>query len=306
MTVENMQKITAVVVTYNRLELLKKCIQSLREQTRKLNEIIVVNNSSADGTLDWLNSQDDLTIITQENSGSAGGQHTGIKTAYEKGYDWVWCLDTDIVTDRKALESFFLSKAINNDNIGFLSSTIFHKDGKLAYINIPYLENEDKIVQCYVKKEELPILSSSFGSVLFSRKAIKKVGFPNKEFFIWGDDVEYTFRIISAGFIGFLVNNSEAIHYAPSNSKYPFAYLPIKGIKMTFGVRNTVATLIIRGDILRKSRIKGLLSSLNFIVIIVIHRLKINIKNIINLPYLILYFLQGIVFYYKQVKKYYE
>ena len=42
-----MQKIAAVVVTYNRLELLKKCIQSLRDQTRRLDEIIVVNNKSA-------------------------------------------------------------------------------------------------------------------------------------------------------------------------------------------------------------------------------------------------------------------
>jgi len=303
---EKVQTVAAVVVTFNRLELLKKCIQSLREQIRKPDEIIVVNNSSTDGTLKWLNSQTDLTVITQENSGSAGGQYTGIKTAYEKRYDWIWCLDHDIVADKEALDFFFLSKCIYNDNVGFLSSTIFHKDGKLAYINIPFLENEEKIVQCYVKKEELPILSSSFGSVLFSRKAIKKVGFPIREFFIWGDDVEYTFRMIENGFRGFLINNSEAIHYAPTNSKYPFVYLPIKDIKMTLGIRNTVATLIIRGDILRKSRIKGLLSSLNFVFIVVIHRIKNNIKNIINLPYLILFFLQGIVFYYKQVKKYYD
>jgi len=303
---ENKQTVAAVVVTYNRLELLKKCIQSLRDQTRKLDEIIVVNNSSTDGTLKWLNSKTDLTVITQENSGSAGGQYTGIKTAYEKEYDWVWSLDTDVVVDEEALEFFFLSKCIYKNNVGFLSSTIFHKDGNLAYINIPYLESEEKIVQCYAKKEELPILSASFGSVLFSRNAIEKVGFPNREFFIWGDDVEYTFRIIRAGFLGFLINNSEAIHYAPSNSKYPFIYLPIKDIKMKLGVRNTVATLIIRGDILRKSRIKGLLSSLNFVVVVVIQRIKKNMKNITNLPYLILFFLQGIVFYYKQVKKYYD
>lgn len=303
---EDKQTVAAVVVTYNRLELLKKCIQSLKEQTRKLDEIIVVNNSSTDGTLEWLNSQTDLISITQENSGSAGGQYTGIKTAYEKGYDWVWSLDTDVVVDKNALENFFLSKGMNKDNIGFLSSTIFYKDGSLAYINIPFLENNEKIVRCYAENEELPILSASFGSVLFSRNAIMKVGFPNKEFFIWGDDVEYTFRIIRAGFIGFLINNSNAIHYAPTNSRDPFVYLPIKDIKMTLGVRNTVAILIVRGDILRKSRIKGLLSSLNFVAIVVIHRIKNNIKDIINLPYLILFFLQGIIFYYKQVKKYYD
>lgn len=306
MTLENQHTVAAVVVTYNRLELLKKCIYSIREQTKKPDEIIVVNNSSTDGTLDWLKLQDDLTVITQENSGSAGGQYTGIKTAYEKGYDWVWSLDTDVVVDKNALENFFLSKGINKDNIGFLSSAIFYKDGTLAYINIPYLENEEEIVQCYVKKEELPILSASFGSVLFSRNAIEKVGFPIKEFFIWGDDVEYTFRMIRAGLKGVLINNSKAIHYAPSNYKDPFVLLPIKDIKMTLGVRNTVATLIIRGDILRKSRIKGFLSSLNFVVTVVINRIRNDIKNIINLPYLILFFLQGIIFYYKHSKDYYD
>ena len=67
------------------MELLKECIQSLRNQTHKLDEIFIINNSSTDGTLEWLNTQTDLTVITQENSGSAGGQYTGIKTAYEKG-----------------------------------------------------------------------------------------------------------------------------------------------------------------------------------------------------------------------------
>jgi GT2 family glycosyltransferase len=82
-------KIAAVVVTFNRLELLKICITALREQTRKLDEIIVINNSSSDGSLEWFFEQNDLTLITQQNSGGTGSFHTRIKTAYEKGYDWI-------------------------------------------------------------------------------------------------------------------------------------------------------------------------------------------------------------------------
>ena len=96
-------KIAAVVVTYNRLALLQECITSLRNQTRKLDEIIVVNNSSTDGSFEWLNLQNDLAVITQENSGSAGGQHTGIKTAYEHGHDWIWCMDDDCIASKNAL-----------------------------------------------------------------------------------------------------------------------------------------------------------------------------------------------------------
>ena len=65
-------KITAVVVTFNRLELLKKGIESLRKQAR-LSNIIVVNNGSTDGTDKWLATQTDLRVINQENVGGSGG-----------------------------------------------------------------------------------------------------------------------------------------------------------------------------------------------------------------------------------------
>ena len=99
------QTVAAVVVTYNRIKLLKECIQSIRTQTRMPEEVIVVNNNSTDGTLEWLNEQKDLTVITQQNLGGAGGFHTGIKTAYEKGYDWVWCMDDDGLPEINALKN---------------------------------------------------------------------------------------------------------------------------------------------------------------------------------------------------------
>jgi len=100
-------KVAAVVVTFNRLELLKQCLRSLRNQTRKPDEIFVINNNSSDGTAEWLSHQADLTVITQKNSGSAGGQHTGIKTAYEKGFEWCWCIDDDCIAKENALQKLF-------------------------------------------------------------------------------------------------------------------------------------------------------------------------------------------------------
>ena len=71
--------IATVVVTYNRLTLLKECIDGLRKQTYMIDEIIIVNNCSTDGTLEWLNGQKNLTVITQENLGIADGLYTGMK-----------------------------------------------------------------------------------------------------------------------------------------------------------------------------------------------------------------------------------
>ena len=64
-------KIYAIVVTYNRLELLKKSIGALHRQQR-LDQIVVVNNGSNDGTEEWLDGQQDLHVIHQENVGGSG------------------------------------------------------------------------------------------------------------------------------------------------------------------------------------------------------------------------------------------
>ena len=77
-------RIAAVVVTFNRIDLLKSCIDSLQNQSRKLDEIIIVNNSSTDGTFEWLNEQRNLTVITQSNSGSISGRYTDIKICLRK------------------------------------------------------------------------------------------------------------------------------------------------------------------------------------------------------------------------------
>ncbi|MDX9924653.1 MAG: glycosyltransferase, partial [Ignavibacteriaceae bacterium] len=74
-------KIAAVVVTYNRLEYLKKCIDSLYNQSHQINKIIVIDNSSDDGTWEYLQSQEYVEAIKQKNSGGAGGFFAGIKHA---------------------------------------------------------------------------------------------------------------------------------------------------------------------------------------------------------------------------------
>ncbi|MBK6634329.1 MAG: glycosyltransferase [Chitinophagaceae bacterium] len=76
-----MEKVIAVVVTYNREALLSECITALRNQSRPLDAILIVNNGSTDGTETWLNQQNDLFFINQQNVGSSGGFSAGINWA---------------------------------------------------------------------------------------------------------------------------------------------------------------------------------------------------------------------------------
>ena len=84
--------IIAVVVTYNRMELLKRNIRCL-QQNKPISSIVIVNNGSTDGTTEWLAAQEGLTVINQTNVGGAGGFYTGIQYAYQAGADWIWCMD---------------------------------------------------------------------------------------------------------------------------------------------------------------------------------------------------------------------
>src|SRR4051812_22889241 len=107
-----MKTIAAVVVTFNRLNDLTLCIATLRAQTRPLDAIIVINNGSTDGTDAWLKTQPDLRVVTQPNLGGAGGFATGMQTAYEAGFDKLWCMDDDCVADPGALAALLDSPNI--------------------------------------------------------------------------------------------------------------------------------------------------------------------------------------------------
>ena len=103
-------KITAVVVSYNRKELLVDCIKSILSQTRKPDQVVIINNASTDGTLDTLKSMGYTTnpcifiISMEKNIGGAGGFHEGIKYAYNNNADWIWCMDDDCIPYPDALE----------------------------------------------------------------------------------------------------------------------------------------------------------------------------------------------------------
>ncbi|MHB9011464.1 MAG: glycosyltransferase [Ignavibacteriaceae bacterium] len=299
-------KIAAVVVTFNGLLHIKNSLEALKNQSHQLDEIIIVNNSSIDGTTEWLSDQKGIEHIIQKNSGSAGGQYTGIKNAYIKGYDYIWCLDQDIVPEQDALEKLLSTEEIKNENTGFLSSLILDKNLDIAYINVPYIRNFEEVLQALVMKSNIPIISASFGSLLIPKKAIEKIGLPVKEFFIWGDDVEYTMRMIQAGFKGFLVIESKAIHNGEDNNLDPFLVMDIRNKKTFFAIRNTFYVIRLRNKVVYKSLIRGILGCLSFYFIIIKNRFLYHGQNPYRYSILSLTALISSFFFVSNKKYYYD
>lgn len=217
-----MQSVDAVVVTYNRLELLKECVQALREQTYPLAKIIVVNNHSTDDTQAYLDdlAQEDSRVVPVElrdNVGGSGGFNNGLKyfMRYTKD-DFAWVMDDDTIPTADALKALMAKENQMHDkaDIGFLCSNVRWKDGSPAVMNVQAPAKDwDK----YSDDDVTKVASSSFVSVLLPRQVIATVGYPIKPFFIWGDDIEYTERVIKAGFEGLFVGDSLIHHKMAHN-----------------------------------------------------------------------------------------
>jgi len=197
--------ITAVVVTYNRLQYLKKVISALNNQSKKLDSIIVVNNGSTDGTKEWLSEQTGLFVINQENVGGSGGFYRGIKEAFDQGFDWIWCMDDDVYPREDRLREL-LSK--DNDDFGIfcpkriMGGKIFNAEFKKLNLSNPFrdmhqlpLTEED-----VTGNEVVTIEAMAFEGPLIKREVVEKIGLPNKDLFIIYDDTDYAYRCTLAGF----------------------------------------------------------------------------------------------------------
>lgn len=238
-----MKNVVAVVVTYNRLHLLKEAVEALRNQSLPASKIVVVNNGSTDGTSDWLVLQAGLLVINQKNSGGSGGFYSGIKYAASFHPDWIWIMDDDTICHRTALEKLIEKIAVvKTEKIGFLCSKGLWTDGEPHLMNLVDIKPVFNKTIPFNKYDEHNILIASgcsFVSSLINIEAVKEVGLPYKEFYIWGDDQEYTHRITKAGYLGLYCTDSTVLHKTPKNY---FAYIvtdtPSNLWKHKYGFRN--------------------------------------------------------------------
>ncbi len=202
-----MEKVVAVVVSYNRQGLLSECIQALRAQTRKPDEILVVNNGSTDNTEQWLSTQPDIKFITQANLGSGGGFSTGIQWAFKNNFTWIWCMDDDGYPAPEALQ-----RLLDHDSSdrSLMNCAVVSKDDRESFVwKTGGYTNIHSVNEPVIKNAGHP-----FNGTLIHRAIVERVGVPNPAYFLWGDETEYYYRIVRQNKIPVFTVTS-AIHYHP-------------------------------------------------------------------------------------------
>lgn len=198
-------KIVAVVVTYNRCQLLQKTINCLFS-TPGLDGVVVVNNCSTDGTREWLDAlrEECLTVIHQANVGGAGGFATGMKRAHEMGADWVWCMDDDVFPRPECLAH--LVEMTSWPGVGIMSprrlveGKVFTTEFKGFQLTGAFASTSIEPLRRLEVTEPVEIAGAAFEGLFISRRVIDTIGYPNTELFIFYDDTDYCLRALQAGF----------------------------------------------------------------------------------------------------------
>jgi len=224
-------KITALVVTYNRIEWLKKNVSAILSQTRKPDEFIIVDNASTDSTSEFLSvlsSTHDHIVVKRlnENIGGSGGFSTGLKTAVERGADWVWMMDDDALPYPDALKEVEWAISKVGNDVGVVLSKL---------VKSPNIIPKRKISNARI---------GTFVGFAVSANVVKKIGVPDAGFFIYADDYEYSLRVKKNGFRMVKIASSLIEHRDWIKQKrifrFPFSKPSIPPWKVYYIFRNTI------------------------------------------------------------------
>ena len=210
--------VAAVVVTYNRRELLLRCIDCLERQSAPGLDILVIDNASTDGTGEALAPMAASGRLRYENTGKnlggAGGFEYGVRLGTKLGYDYLWLMDDDSLPTPTALEALLKAAEAIKD-FGYLSGKVLWSDGSLCRMNVqrdPMLKNLRDF-----SAPRIPSGAATFVSLLLPTRIVRDVGLPIGAFFIWADDLEYT-RRISRRHPCYVIPASVTVHACATNN----------------------------------------------------------------------------------------
>ena len=243
-------KIGVVIVTYNRLDKLKIALESYEKQTVKPKYMLVVNNNSNDGTKEfleqWANVSlgiEKIIVNLDKNTGGSGGFYEGLKNSLELDSDWVWVADDDAYPKNDAFE--IAQKYVEqhkDENLSAICGTVFKSDGTTidcSHRRTIYKSLFNRISQPYsqpkdYEKAEFEINGFSYVGTMINKEKLKQTELTKKDYFIYYDDTEHSYRLSKLGKI-ICLPTMQVVHDAPHSEMSE-----IVKWKLYYLVRNTL------------------------------------------------------------------
>lgn len=262
-------RIGALVLTYNRQELLARCLEAIAGQSRAPDAAIVLDNGSTDGTADYLRARGrpELARVAafrvERNLGSAAGFDLLFRIAYRRGYDWLWCMDDDVVAEPSALEELCAAFAGNfaaPEAVGFLVSAAVSGRGEPS--NVPEIDLRAARFACPSWGDRLDrglvkLRWATFNSIMIPRSTLLAIGGLAADFQFGGEDVDFTLRA-SERAPGYLVGRSKVTHLRAAGGVF-------SALTQTDPQRIRMAAYYYRATLYMRRRYYSPLSALKFL-----------------------------------------
>ncbi|MDQ7997144.1 MAG: glycosyltransferase family 2 protein [Luteibacter sp.] len=206
--------ICAVIVTFNRVALLERCVAAMLAQTRLPDRILVVDNASSDDT------EARMTKISASeprvhyhrlasNTGGAGGFAEGLRVSSGEGFDWAWIMDDDAEPHEDALEAL---ERHAHDPMQLYGSVAVQGEQTSWMLTVMDEEPKRNIFRTADLRPVAPVRFLPFLGLLVHRDTVSRIGLPDAGFFIAADDVEYCMRAQRGGSQVFAVGSSRIEH----------------------------------------------------------------------------------------------
>ncbi len=236
-------RVVAVIVTYNRRDLLLESLAAVQAQRRQADTVIVVDNASVDGTAAAVRASFPAVRLTElgANYGGAGGFAYGMAQALGDAADLIWAMDDDTIPEPGALAALLAARGSYPGRApALVASTVLWTDGRPHPMNTPRAKPMAAAAERTAAAGSgcVPIRSASFVSVLVDAAECRRRGLPRADFFLWNDDFEFTTRLLR-GNIGLLSPDSVVVHKTKT-----FGSTDVDpGERFFYEVRNKIWTL---------------------------------------------------------------
>lgn len=202
--------VAIILVNWNSYRDTLECVDSIKESTYKNIKIVVVDNGSVDGSVEYLKkrSNEYQLILSQENTGFTGGNNLGISCALSLRADYIFLLNNDTLIESSAIEKLVYS-ALNDTAIGVVTPKIlFHPDRHLIWsagttfnwnrligLNFGY-KHEDGPEYNQIKHLDYAVGCA----LLIRRDVIETVGMLTEDYFATWEDVDFGLRVNRRGY----------------------------------------------------------------------------------------------------------
>ncbi len=213
--------ISIVIPNLNGINYLPGCLSSIREQTFKEFEVIVVDNGSTDGSVEFIKAgfPQALIIENRENRGFAAANNQGIKAA--KG-EYIATLNNDTEADRDWLANLYNAAVSSSDRTGMWAPKILSLERRDRIDSVGgLLLYRDGIAKGRGRLEKdtgqydkaRDILIPSACCALYSKKMLKEIGFFDEDFFAYCEDTDLGLRAVLAGWRALSVPGAVIYHH---------------------------------------------------------------------------------------------